>query len=298
MRVFVAGGTGQVARSLVEAARAAGTELIAAGRPDFDLTDEAGMRTSIIAYAPTAIINAAAYTAVDDAEDDEAGATAINADGAGALAATAAELNVPFLHISTDYVFDGAKEGSYTESDAVAPQGSYGRSKLAGEIAVMAANPNAMIFRTAWVYSPFGNNFCKTMLKLAQNKDTLGIVADQHGNPTYAPDIAIALLTVIKKIEASGTASDFAGIYHLASTGCTSWHGFAERIFAEGGSHGHKVPSANAITTADYPTPAARPGNSQLDCSKLEKTFGIKLPQWQESTASCVKRLLEDDLLG
>jgi len=298
MRIFVAGNNGQVAQSLKEAAEKAGIELITAGRPDFDLTDEDRMRAAITAYKPTAIINAAAYTAVDAAEDDEAGAAAINTDGAGALAAIAAELDVSFLHLSTDYVFGGDKDGAYVETDEVGPTGAYGRSKLAGEIAVMATNPSAMIFRTAWVYSPFGNNFCKTMLKLAQNRDTLGIVADQYGNPTYAPDIAAALLTIIKKTEASDTASDFAGIYHMASTGCTSWHGFAEKIFAEGGSHGHKVPAANAIPTADYPTPAARPANSQLDCSKLEETFGIKLPHWQESTARCVKRLLEGGLLG
>ena len=296
--IFVAGKNGQVARSLKEAAEATGVEIHTAGRPDFDLTDKTGMRSAILAHKPTAIINAAAYTAVDAAENNEETATAINADGAGLLAAIAAELDIPFLHLSTDYVFDGRKKGAYTETDAVAPQGAYGRSKLAGEIAVMAANPNAMIFRTAWVYSPFGNNFCKTMLHLAQTKDTLGIVADQYGNPTYAPDIADALLAIIATVKASGTASHFAGIYHLAGNGCTSWHGFAEKIFAEGDRYGHKVPSANAITTADYPTPAARPANSQLDCSKLEEIFGIKLPPWQESTVSCVKRLLEDDLLG
>ena len=297
-RIFVAGSKGQVALSLKGAAEAAGTEICTAGRPNFDLGNAAGMRAAITAYKPTAIINAAAYTAVDAAEEDEANATAINCGGAGALAAIAAELNIPFLHLSTDYVYDGKKDGAYIETDTVGPTGAYGRSKLAGEIAVMAANPNAMIFRTAWVYSPFGKNFCKTMLKLAQTRDELGIVADQYGNPTYAPDIAEALLAVATKIEATGTHAEYAGIYHLAGTGCTSWHGFAEKIFSESGTHGHNVPTANAVTTADYPTPAARPANSQLDCSKFTETFGLTLPNWQESTATCVKRLLEDGLLG
>jgi len=297
-RIFVAGGTGQVALSLKESAEATGVELTTAGRPDFDLADADSMRTAIAAYKPTAIINAAAYTAVDAAEEDEATATAINANGAGALAAIAADLDVPFLHLSTDYVFDGNKDGSYEETDTVAPQGAYGRSKLAGEISVMAANPNAMIFRTAWVFSPFGKNFCKTMLTLATTRDELGIVADQTGNPTYAPDIADALLAIITKIETAGWQAKYAGLYNLAGSGTTSWHGFAAEIFKAGGTHGHKVPQANAITTADFPTPAARPANSQLNCGKLNKVFGLSMPQWQESTAICVKRLLEDGLLG
>jgi len=297
-RIFVAGGTGQVALSLKEAAVKAGVELKTAGRPDFDVTDPAGMQATIKAYKPTAIINAAAYTAVDAAEDDEKNAVAINGAGAGALAAIAADMNVPFLHISTDYVFDGTKDGAYVEGDPVAPQGAYGRSKLAGEQAVMEANPRAMIFRTAWIFSPFGKNFCKTMLALASNRDELSIVADQFGNPTYAPDIADALLAVIAKATANGWRPELAGIYHLAGTGDTNWHGFAKRIFEEGGKHGHKVPIANAISTADYPTPAKRPANSRLDCTKLETTFRVTMPQWQESTAICVKRLFEESLLS
>jgi len=298
MRVFVAGGTGQVALSLKEAAKKENIEFMAAGRPDFDLLDTDRMRAVIKPFKPTAIINAAAYTAVDAAEENEATATAINADGAAALATIASELDVPFLHLSTDYVFDGEKDGAYLETDEVGPTGAYGRSKLTGEIAVMAANPNAMIYRTAWVYSPFGNNFCKTMLRLAQSKDSLNIVADQYGNPTYAPDIADALLAIIAKTGTPDGPSHYAGIYHLAGSGSTSWHGFAEKIFAESGILGHRTPSTKAITTANYPTPAKRPANSRLDCSKLMETFGISLPNWQQSTIKCVKRLLEDGLLS
>lgn len=297
-RIFVAGKSGQVALSLVEAAKAQGLELFTAGRPDFDLTDPDSMRETIAAFRPDTIINAAAYTAVDAAEDDEATATSVNADGAAALAEIAAELDVPFLHISTDYVFDGNKDSAYLEDDAVAPQGAYGRSKLAGEIAVMAANPNALIFRTAWVYSPFGKNFCKTMLMLAANRDELGVVADQVGNPTYAPDIADALITVAQAMASGANIGEVAGIYHLAGSGDTSWHGFASEIFKLGGAEGHPVPKANAITTADFPTPAKRPANSRLNCDKLETTFGVRLPKWQESTANCVKRLFAEDALS
>jgi len=298
MRIFVAGSSGQVALSLSEAAERKGIELVCAGRPDFDLMDAEGMRTRVTAYGPTAIINAAAYTAVDKAEEEETLATAINADGAAALAAIAAELDVPFLHISTDYVFAGGKEAPYKEEDPTGPTGAYGRSKLKGEEAVMAANPNAMIFRTAWVYSPFGKNFLKTMLMLAKARDELGVVADQVGNPTYAPDIADALLAVVANIEATGWKADYAGIYHLAGTGDVSWHGFAEAIFEAGTAYGLKRPKVNALTTAEYPTPAKRPVNSRLDCSKLGETFGVYLPSWEQSMLLCVNRLSEAGELG
>ncbi len=293
MRIFVAGSSGQVALSLKEAAAKAGIELTTAGRPDFDLTDADGMRAAIEAYRPTAIINAAAYTAVDKAEEEEALASAINADGAAALAAIAAELHVPFLHISTDYVFAGGKEAPYTEDDPTGPTGAYGRSKLKGEEAVIVANPKAMIFRTAWVYSPFGKNFLKTMLMLAKTRDELGVVADQVGNPTYAPDIADALLAVLARIGTTGWKDEYAGIYHLAGTGDVSWHGFAEAIFEAGTAYDLKRPRVNALTTADYPTPAKRPANSRLDCSKLGETFGVYLPSWEQSMVLCVNRLSE-----
>lgn len=297
-RIFIAGSSGQVALSLKEAAERADIACTTAGRPDFDLTNPAGMQAAIEAFKPTAIVNAAAYTAVDAAEDDEENATAINAGGAAALAKIAAGLGVPFIHISTDYVFNGEKDGAYIEDDTVAPQGAYGRSKLAGEKAVMAANPNSIIFRTAWVYSPFGKNFLKTMLMLAKTKNELGIVADQFGNPTYAPDIADAILKVLNTLENSIEANTVAGIYHLTGHGDTSWHGFAAHIFEEGAKHGHPHPKANAITTADFPTPAKRPQNSRLDGTKLLRTFSIQLPDWQDSTAKCVKRLFDEALLG
>lgn len=291
--IFVAGNNGQVALSLAEMAAERNIALQTHGRPDFDLTDEAGMRRTIDACKPTAIVNAAAYTAVDAAENDETTAHAINATGAAALAKIAAEQHIPFIHLSTDYVFDGEKPDPYVEDDATAPTGAYGRTKRAGEQAVIAANPDAIILRTAWVYSPFGKNFLKTMLSLRE-RESLGVVNDQVGNPTYAIDIATAVLDIL----AQPAISDAAGIYHLAGTGSASWHSFAETIFKVASAEGAPSPTVKAITTADYPTPAKRPANSRLDCTKLYEKFGISLPDWQTSTVKCVKRLSETDALG
>ena len=295
--IFVAGKQGQVALSLKEAADARNVALSTHGRPELDLLDPAATKKAVLDVAPSAVINAAAYTAVDKAESEEELATRINADGAAALAAAAAELGVPFIHISTDYVFDGTKDAPYVESDAVGPTGAYGRSKLKGEQAVLKANPRAIIVRTAWVYSPFGKNFLKTMLALAGH-DTLSVVADQHGNPTYAPDIANALLDILAQLDDKEPTADKAGIYHLAGTGFTNWHGFALSIFENGTEFGLPVPDVRAISTAEYPTPAKRPANSRLDCDKLNANFGVSLPNWRESTAECVKRLSEMGELG
>jgi len=295
--IFVAGGTGQVALSLREAAENAGFPLVAAGRPDFDLTSAASVRAAIDAYNPSAIINAAAYTAVDAAENDKEQAFAINATGAATLAAIAAERNIPFLHLSTDYVFDGNKASPYDETDAVGPTGVYGQSKLAGERTVLKANPKSLILRTAWVYSPYGKNFLKTMLSLSE-RNVLSVVADQHGNPTYAPDIAAALLAILARLDGQEPTDTQAGIYHMTGSGETTWHGFASQIFDEGARFGLARPEVKAIPTADYPTPAKRPANSRLNCEKLSKNFNISLPGWRESTALCVKRLSEMGQLG
>jgi len=298
MRIFVAGASGQVALSLKEAVIDSNIELVTAGRPNFDITDTASIRGTVDAFKPTAIVNAAAYTAVDGAESDEKNAYAVNATGAATLAALADEMDVPFIHISTDYVFSGNKNGAYTENDSVAPTGAYGRTKLAGELNVMLKNPNSIILRTAWVYSPFGKNFLKTMLALAKTRDELGVVSDQTGNPTYAPDIADAILHILEGISEEGWDDAYAGVYHLTGTGKTNWHSFASEIFKEGSQYQHPVPKVNAIATADYPTPAKRPKNSCLNCKKIQDTFSIKMPNWQTSTAKCVKRLFEEGGLG
>jgi dTDP-4-dehydrorhamnose reductase len=297
-RIFVAGKSGQVALSLQELDGEKGVEIACFGRPELDLSQPTINEALIREFKPDAIINAAAYTAVDAAEDDEVVATAINAHGPAQLARLAAELDVPFLHLSTDYVFDGEKDSAYVETDRVNPQGTYGRSKLRGEEAVLAANPDAMVFRTAWVYSPFGKNFVKTMLTLAQNRDTLGVVADQVGNPTYAPDIAQALLDVVSFATRKGSVKGLGGIYHLAGSGATNWHGLAVQTFDFGARHEHPVPTVSALTTEQYPTPARRPANSRLDCGKLLGSFGIKLPDWKISLKRCVDRLFADGTFG
>lgn len=293
--IFVAGKNGQVAQSLAELAEQRGVSLTCYGRRECDLMQPDAIAAFIQSKNPSAIINAAAYTAVDAAEDDEATAKIMNAVAPAVMAAVASKLNVPFIHVSTDYVFDGTKEGAYVETDPTGPTGAYGRTKLAGEQAVLKANPDAIILRTAWVYSAVGKNFLKTMLSLA-DREELGIVADQNGNPTYALDIADGILTICEKT--IGNKPQFGGIYHMVGAGSTNWHGFAQHIFKCGAEFGHGTPKLNALTTDQYPTPANRPANSRLDCENLAKTFDVRLPAWEDSTYACVKRLSESGALS
>jgi dTDP-4-dehydrorhamnose reductase len=288
--IFVAGNTGQLARCLVQEARRRGSALVALGRPEFDLTRPESLGAAIALHSPCAIINAAAYTAVDKAEAEPALAMAVNRDGAGALAAAAARLGIPFIHISTDYVFDGRKETPYREEDAPCPIGAYGRSKLEGEVAVRAACPTGVILRTSWVYAPFGQNFVTTMLRLAATRDKVGVVDDQHGAPTAAADLAAAVLDLADQLTAR-RMDGVGGIYHLAAAGETTWHGFARAIFAGWAKRGHRVPVLAPITTAQYPTDAQRPANSRLDCSKIARVFGLRLPPWQNSLERCLDEL-------
>lgn len=290
MRIFVAGRSGQVAQSLLAAGAKSAHELKAFGRPGFDLADKASVDAAVDAFAPDLVINAAAYTAVDQAESEEDLATAINGTGAGYLATAAARHGAPILHLSTDYVFDGELDRPYREDDATAPVGAYGRSKLAGEVAVVAANPKHLILRTAWVVSPYGKNFVKTMLRLAETKDALGVVADQVGNPTYAPHIAAALLMLADHI-AAGQDGPW-GIGHLTASGTASWADVAEAVFAESRALGGPSAKVNRITTAEYPTPACRPANSRLENSRLAADWGVTLPAWQDGVRTCVGALL------
>lgn len=289
MRIAVTGRHGQVATSLAERA-GAGEEIILLGRPELDLAgDPAAIAAAMAAARPDVVISAAAYTAVDKAESEAAEAEAVNARGAGAVAAAAHALGVPVLHLSTDYVFDGTKPLPYVENDPTGPTGVYGRTKLAGEEAVLAAHPNAIVCRTAWVYSPFGHNFVKTMLRLAGDRDEVRVVADQIGNPTSALDIADALLGLSRAVRGGNEA---AGVFHLAGTGEASWADFAEAIFAASAAAGGPTAQVIRIATADFPTPTARPANSRLNCDRLEREFGIRLPEWQTSTATIVRRLV------
>jgi len=260
---------------------------VALGRPELDLVDPASISRALASTRPDVVINAAAYTAVDKAESDAAAAFALNRDGAAALAAAAAVAGCPIIHLSTDYVFDGSKSGAYAENDATNPMGVYGRSKLEGEAAVAAANARHVILRTAWIYGAHGHNFLKTMLRLAREGAELRVVADQRGNPTYAPHLADAILAMAARI---GTGQPW-GIYHATASGETTWHGFASAIIAAAKPLGVPQGPVRAITTADYPTPARRPANSCLDCGKLERMFGQRLPPWEQGLTECIAEL-------
>lgn len=292
MRILVTGRDGQVARALAERAGAdPSIELVLVGRPDMDLADPGSVHLAIAAERPDVVVSAAAYTAVDLAEDDARVAFAVNAEGAGAVAAAAAEVGAPVIHLSTDYVFDGTKDGEYVETDPTAPCNVYGRSKLAGEQAVAATNPRHVILRTAWVYSPFGKNFVRTMLRLAETREEVSVVSDQWGNPTSAHDIADGILRAAATVRDSSSADHF-GIYHLAGGGATNWAGFARRIFELSAGEGGPAARVRDIATSDYPTRAARPGNSRLSCEKFARHFGRTAPQWPESVAAVVRRLI------
>jgi dTDP-4-dehydrorhamnose reductase len=288
--ILVAGKSGQLARCLLDSTVLHNVPIVAVGRPELDLESGEGIDRVMAAVEPSAIVNAAAYTAVDRAEAESERAFAVNCDGAVLLAAGAARRGIPFIQISTDYVFDGSKRSPYREDDVPAPQNVYGSSKLAGEIAVLKACPGAAVIRTSWVYSPYGNNFVRTMLRLSDEQPVVRIVEDQRGTPTSAADLAVAILAIAEQLR-SANGSDDAGIYHLAGDGETSWHGFATAVFASLARRGRRVPTLQAITTAEYPTPARRPKNSCLDSSKAERVFGVRLPPWRSSLEECLDQL-------
>ncbi|WP_256749443.1 dTDP-4-dehydrorhamnose reductase [Mesorhizobium sp. Mes31] len=292
MRLVVTGREGQVAASLLEAGqRHAGVEVIAIGRPELDLARPDTVIEAIAAAQPDMVVSVAAYTAVDQAEDEPELAFAVNAVGAGKVAQAAARLGVPVIHLSTDYVFDGSKDSAYVETDATAPLGVYGASKLAGEQAVAAANPRHLILRTAWVYSPFGRNFVKTMLRLAADRDEIAVVADQWGNPTSALDIADAILHAAAQLHGDKRFGAF-GVYHLVGTGETNWSGFARHILDTSQAFDGPWARVRDIATMDYPTKARRPSNSRLSSAKFASTFAWTAPHWRQSTEKVVRRLL------
>ncbi len=285
--LLVTGGGGQLARAL-----AASPGAIVVGRPAFDFDAPATLARTLDAHAPDLVINAAAYTAVDAAEAAPEAAARANATGPGLLAAACRERGLPFIHISTDYVFDGLKGAPYTERDPTSPTGVYGATKRAGELAVLAAHPGAVILRTSWVYAASGRNFLLTMLGAARRMPRLRVVADQRGCPTHAADLAAATLSVANRLLAGGAAGarehEVGGIYHAAGRGETTWHGFALAIFAAAAAHGWPTPPVDPIATADWPTPARRPPDSRLDCGKLRATFGVSLPDWRDSLGPAV----------
>ncbi|WP_340643376.1 dTDP-4-dehydrorhamnose reductase [Roseococcus thiosulfatophilus] len=281
-RILVTGKGGQLATGLAQSLPEAGFEAELVGQPEFEFDQPATVEAAFAAIRPDAVVNCAAWTAVDAAEDDEAAAFRANALGPALLGRLTAEAGIPLVQISTDYVYDGGKPSLYTEADAPNPVGAYGRTKLAGEWAARAANPRTIVLRTAWVYSPVGKNFVKTMLAVGATRPELRVVADQLGNPTSALDLADAIAVVLARLRETGWRDDYAGVFHATAPDSVSWHGFAEAIFALAGASGGPSPRVHAITTAEYPTKAARPANSRLDVTRLEATFGARLPAWRD----------------
>lgn len=314
MKLLVTGREGQVVTSLIErGALRSGIEIVAAGRPGLDLLDAASIERTIAAIKPDVVVSAAAYTAVDQAEDEAELAFAINETGARAVAAAAARIGAPVIHLSTDYVFSGRGDQAYDEDDPTGPVSVYGRSKLAGERAVAEMNPRHAILRTAWVYSPFGKNFVKTMLRLAGEHDAVRVVADQWGNPTSALDIADGVLDVATRLSRlAGSGADMSqslnrlneddtsalfGVFHMVGSGETNWADFARRIFASSRALGGPFAEVESISTSAFPTKATRPSNSRLSSEKLANVYGVSLPDWQASMAAVVGRVIKSSLL-
>lgn len=292
MKIVVTGREGQIVQSLLEkASQRPDLEVIALGRPELDLAKQETVGSAIEAIKPDLVVSAAAYTAVDLAEDEQELAFAVNASGAEAVAKAAKACGVPVVHLSTDYVFAGDAREPYVESDVTAPRSVYGSSKLEGEHLVAQANPQHIILRTAWVYSPFGKNFVKTMLKLAETRDALSVVSDQNGNPSSALDIADAIIQVADHLAAEPDFSDY-GVYHLVGTGDTNWSGFARAVFEESAKLGGPTAIVTDIATADYPTKAVRPANSRLSTEKFQQVFNWSAPHWQSSLRDVVSRLI------
>lgn len=291
MRIVVTGRQGQVVQSLLLKGQAAGHEIVPLGRPELDLAAPEGCEAVLAGLRPDVLVSAAAYTAVDRAESEPELAHAVNAAGPAALATAAANLGVPLVHLSTDYVFAGDKPEPYVETDPLQPLGVYGASKLAGEQAVLERHgANSVILRTAWVYSPFGANFVKTMLRLAADRDEVSVVADQWGNPTSALDIADGILCIAARLVANSDPA-LRGVFHMTAAGETTWAGFAEAIFASSAAAGGPTARVRRIATSDYPTPAHRPANSRLDCSKLEQRYAVRLSEWRGAIEQVVAQL-------
>jgi dTDP-4-dehydrorhamnose reductase len=291
-RVLIAGEHGQVAQALAHAYKLRGADVTSVGRSTISVTDQKRLLPAVIAFNPDLVVNAAGYTAVDKAEGDREVAFAVNRDGAAFVAEAAQAADAPIIHLSTDYVFDGKKQTPYLETDATNPLGVYGESKLAGEIAVASCATNHVILRTSWVCSPIGHNFVKTMLRLARERDEVAVVDDQWGAPTFAADLATAIVWIGDKLASVDNGSPFSGIYHAASAGETTWYRFAREIMTQSAAKGGPACRVRAIASSEYPTRAKRPANSRFDCSKLQQVFGISLPGWQTSLDTCLDILL------
>ncbi|MBM1200583.1 dTDP-4-dehydrorhamnose reductase [Pseudomonas fragi] len=285
MKILISGKTGQVAVELQKHLAGLG-ELIVLGRDVLDLSQPDQIRAQVRAHKPDLLIIAAAHTAVDQAENEPELAFAINAIAPGVFAEEAAALGIPLIHYSTDYVFDGRKPAPYTEDDATNPLGVYGKSKLAGELAIAASGAQHLILRTSWVYSTHGKNFLLTMQRLLQERSELRVVADQIGAPTWAGTIAQSTRALIERWQ-SGDAAAW-GTYHLTASGETSWFGFTQAIAGHLTAQGKACATLEPIPASAYPTPAARPQNSRLDCSKLAREWGVTQPDWEAALSACL----------
>jgi dTDP-4-dehydrorhamnose reductase len=290
MKVLVTGANGQVGWELSKSGARKDFDILALDRTTLDITDQSAVSKTVSGSMVSLVVNAAAYTAVDQAESEPEVAFSVNRDGPAYLASACAEAGIPLIHISTDFVFDGKKEGPYLESDQISPLNVYGKSKAAGETAVSERLREHIILRTSWVYGVQGRNFVKTMLLLGRERDVVQVVEDQYGGPTYAADLGDAIMHIASRMREKRDISW--GTYHYCGKGVTSWHGLAQEIFSLANHYTSlKVKRVQAIRTADYPTPAKRPLNSALDCSLVEKTFNIHPKPWRESLAHMIKML-------
>ncbi len=286
--ILVTGAGGQLGRELQELAPSYTLfNFVFLSRDDLPLQNFELLRNSLAVHQPDYLINCAAYTAVDKAEAEPELAFQVNAEAVGVMAAACRERDCRFIHISTDYVFDGTASSPYRENAFTNPQGVYGASKLAGERQALQLNEDSIIIRTSWVYSSYGKNFVKTMLTLMKDRDEIRVVGDQVGSPTYAADLAEALLQIIQQLQEASNKENKKGIYHFSNTGVISWYDFAAAIKELTHSHCKVKP----ITTAEYPTPAKRPAYSVLDKSRIQEEFGIVLKDWKESLASCLREM-------
>ncbi len=295
MKILLLGKDGQVGWELQRALAPLG-ELHSVGRSEADFSQPETLRALVAEVKPDVIVNAAAYTAVDKAESDAETAHSVNALAPGVLAEAAAASGAWLVHYSTDYVFDGTKEGAWLEGDATKPLSVYGRTKCEGEERIRAAGARHLILRTSWVFAPRGGNFAKTMLRLAKERDSLNVIADQHGAPTGAELIADATALALHRIRGAGQAADaMSGTYHLAAAGETTWHGYAQHVLAEALKQGAQLKATPQavlpIATEAYPTPAARPRNSRMNTQLFETTFGLTMPDWRHHVNRLIAEL-------
>ncbi|MBI3506657.1 MAG: dTDP-4-dehydrorhamnose reductase [Proteobacteria bacterium] len=295
--LLVFGARGQVGRALAEAGPAQGWSVRGLARADVDIVDAGAVARAVKAAAPDAIVNAAAYTAVDRAESEAGLAQKVNGEAPGLIAMAAAAAGVPFVHLSTDYVFDGESRVPYKEADPAAPLGVYGRSKRAGEIAAYKAGGRCVILRTSWVFAPWGGNFVRTMLRHAADKPELRVVDDQRGAPTPAGDIAETILKILPRL-AEPDGGTKTGLFHYQGRPPVTWAAFADAILDEAALLGHPRPPVVRITTAEYPTPARRPASSVLDCARIARDYDITPPDWRPALARAVQAILSETKAG